>query len=106
LPGLAAGHQPNLGQHRGAASERLRSDPQWRDARLERPAGRAERAGPTPTRPPSVACSSTGTTAPIPLYLTAVGLAFFVRQLSIAIYALVALIWLIPDPRIESRLED
>ena len=37
-------------------------------------------------------------------YLAAIPLAFLDRRLSIALYVLVALIWLIPDRRIESRL--
>jgi len=38
------------------------------------------------------------------LYLAAIPLAFANRWLSIGIYVFVALMWLIPDPRIESRL--
>ena len=37
-------------------------------------------------------------------YLAAIGLAFVSPWLSIALYALVALMWLVPDRRIESRL--
>jgi TMEM175 potassium channel family protein len=38
------------------------------------------------------------------LYLIAVALSFVDSRISIAIYILVALIWLVPDKRIESRL--
>jgi uncharacterized membrane protein len=38
------------------------------------------------------------------LYAAAIPLAFFQRALSIAIYILVALLWLVPDRRIESTL--
>ena len=38
-------------------------------------------------------------------YLTAIPLAFFDRRISIALYVAVALMWLVPDRRIESRLE-
>jgi uncharacterized membrane protein len=40
------------------------------------------------------------------LYLAAIGLAFVHTALSAAIYVLVALIWLVPDKRIESRLQE
>ncbi|MCC6785741.1 MAG: DUF1211 domain-containing protein [Planctomycetes bacterium] len=40
----------------------------------------------------------------IAAYLAAVGLAFVSPWLSIALYVLVALMWLVPDRRIESRL--
>jgi len=39
------------------------------------------------------------------LYVAAIPLAFLDRRLSVAIYVLVALIWFIPDRRIESRLD-
>jgi len=39
------------------------------------------------------------------LYATAVPVAFIAPRLSAAIYVIVALIWLVPDRRIESRLE-
>lgn len=39
------------------------------------------------------------------LYAFAVPLAFVNRWISCAIYGLVAIMWLIPDPRIESRME-
>jgi uncharacterized membrane protein len=39
------------------------------------------------------------------LYLGAIPLAFLDRWLAVAIYALVALIWFVPDRRIESRLD-
>ena len=39
------------------------------------------------------------------LYAAAIPLAFFREWISDAIYVLVALMWLAPDPRIESRLE-
>ena len=39
------------------------------------------------------------------LYVAAIPLAFVATWLSAAIYVLVALIWLVPDPRIESRLQ-
>lgn len=38
-------------------------------------------------------------------YAVAVACAFFVPWISAGLYALVALIWLVPDPRIESRLK-
>ena len=38
-------------------------------------------------------------------YVAAIPLAFFERRVSIALYILVALIWLVPDRRIESKLE-
>jgi uncharacterized membrane protein len=37
------------------------------------------------------------------LYALAIPLAFVNRWISVAIYVFVALMWLIPDPRIESR---
>jgi transposase len=40
------------------------------------------------------------------LYLTAIGLAFVAPWLSIAIYMLVAIIWLVPDRRIEKVLPE
>jgi uncharacterized membrane protein len=39
------------------------------------------------------------------LYLIAIGAAFAHYAISDALYALVALIWLVPDPRIEARLK-
>jgi uncharacterized membrane protein len=39
------------------------------------------------------------------LYVAAIPLAFIATWLSAAIYVLVALIWLVPDSRIESRLQ-
>lgn len=39
------------------------------------------------------------------LYLVAVGLAWFEPRASLAIYALVALIWIVPDSRIERAIE-
>jgi uncharacterized membrane protein len=39
------------------------------------------------------------------LYATAIPLAFLNRWVSVAIYAFVALMWLVPDPRIESKLK-
>jgi uncharacterized membrane protein len=38
------------------------------------------------------------------LYVTAIGLAFVLPWLSVALYAAVALIWLVPDRRIERVL--
>jgi len=38
------------------------------------------------------------------LYAAAIPLAFVSRELAQGIYVLVALVWLVPDPRIESRL--
>src|SRR5437773_10182029 len=38
------------------------------------------------------------------LYLTAIAFAFFYQWISDALYMLVALLWLTPDPRIEARL--
>jgi uncharacterized membrane protein len=37
-------------------------------------------------------------------YVAAIPLAFFDRRISIALYVIVALIWLVPDPRIESKM--
>jgi uncharacterized membrane protein len=39
------------------------------------------------------------------LYVLAVAVAFFDRWISLGLYVLVALIWLVPDRRIESRLK-
>jgi len=44
-----------------------------------------------------------GKASPI-LYAAAIAFAFVQQWISMAIYVLVALMWLIPDPRIESRL--
>jgi uncharacterized membrane protein len=38
------------------------------------------------------------------LYITAIGLAFFEHWISCAIYVVVALIWLVPDKRIEAKI--
>jgi uncharacterized membrane protein len=38
------------------------------------------------------------------LYLVAVAAAFWITAISLAIYVLVALLWLIPDRRIERRI--
>jgi uncharacterized membrane protein len=38
-------------------------------------------------------------------YVAAIPLAFFDRRISIALYVAVALMWLVPDRRIESRIE-
>jgi uncharacterized membrane protein len=38
------------------------------------------------------------------LYAAGIGLAFVDRRIAFALYVLVAVIWLVPDPRIESRL--
>jgi uncharacterized membrane protein len=40
------------------------------------------------------------------LYAVAIALAFIHQSISHAIYALVALMWLVPDPRIESRFKN
>jgi len=40
------------------------------------------------------------------LYLVAIGASFRLPSLSLALYVLAALIWLIPDPRIERRLPE
>ena len=40
------------------------------------------------------------------LYAIAIPLAFVSRWVSVGIYVLVALMWLVPDPRIESRLRE
>ena len=40
------------------------------------------------------------------IYLAAAGLAFVVPWLSIALYAAVAIIWLVPDRRIENALRE
>src|SRR5207253_3242802 len=42
----------------------------------------------------------------IAAYMVAIPAAFLSRWISIALYVLVALIWLIPDRRIESRLKE
>jgi uncharacterized membrane protein len=39
------------------------------------------------------------------LYMAAIPLAFVRAWIAVAIYALVALVWLVPDPRIERRME-
>jgi uncharacterized membrane protein len=39
-----------------------------------------------------------------PLYLTAIGLSFVSRWLAMAVYVLVALIWLVPDRRVERTI--
>jgi hypothetical protein len=39
------------------------------------------------------------------LYLAAIPLALFNRWIASGIYVAVALLWLIPDPRIERKLE-
>jgi uncharacterized membrane protein len=44
-----------------------------------------------------------GKLSPI-LYATAIGAAFFLPQISIALYVATALLWLIPDPRIERTM--
>jgi uncharacterized membrane protein len=45
-----------------------------------------------------------GKSSPV-LYLAAIPLAFVNRWIAVALYVLVALMWLVPDPRIESMLE-
>ena len=40
------------------------------------------------------------------LYLVAIPLAFSLREVSVALYVIVALIWFVPDRRIESRLAE
>jgi uncharacterized membrane protein len=40
------------------------------------------------------------------LYATGIAMAFVVPWVSIALYVTVALIWLVPDPRIEAKLHD
>jgi uncharacterized membrane protein len=42
----------------------------------------------------------------IVLYVVAIGAALFERWFSVGLYVTVAVIWFIPDPRIESRLRD
>jgi uncharacterized membrane protein len=37
------------------------------------------------------------------LYLLAIAVSFWVPAVSLALYVVVALIWLVPDPRIERR---
>lgn len=44
-----------------------------------------------------------GNVSPL-LYLAGIGLAFVDPRISQAIYVLVALIWLVPDPRIERAI--
>jgi hypothetical protein len=38
-------------------------------------------------------------------YVAAVPMAFFDARISVALYVLVAVLWLIPDPRIERQLQ-
>ena len=40
------------------------------------------------------------------LYLLGIGLSFFLPEVALAVYVLVALMWLVPDRRIASALED
>jgi len=69
---------------------------QWRILRLEGPGSILARA---------VGADWKGRISPL-LYLSAVPLAFVRPWIAGGIYALVALIWLIPDARIERALED
>jgi uncharacterized membrane protein len=59
--------------------------------------------GPNSTLATAVGGDSKGKLSII-LYVAAIPLAFVNRWISIGIYVFVALMWLIPDPRIESRL--
>jgi hypothetical protein len=44
--------------------------------------------------------------ASMALYVVAIGLTFVDERLSLAIYVLVALMWLAPDPRIERLIAE
>ncbi len=61
--------------------------------------------GPGSTLAAAIGRDLKGKISPV-LYLAAIPLAFVQEWISDAIYVLVALIWLIPDPRIESRFHE
>lgn len=60
--------------------------------------------GPDSTLARAIGSDWKGKTSPL-LYMLAVGLAFVHPWLSYALYVLVAILWLVPDRRIERRLE-
>ena len=59
--------------------------------------------GPGSTLAQAIGRDVKGKVSPV-LYASAVGLAFVAPWASVALYVLVALIWLVPDRRLESRL--
>ena len=59
--------------------------------------------GPGSTLAEAIGSDVKGKVSPV-LYASAVGLAFVAPWASVALYVLVALIWLVPDRRLESRL--
>jgi uncharacterized membrane protein len=59
--------------------------------------------GPTSTLAAAIGRDLKGKASPV-LYASAVGLAFVAPWASVALYVLVALIWLVPDRRLEARL--
>jgi uncharacterized membrane protein len=59
--------------------------------------------GPGSTLADAIGTDLKGKSSPV-LYASAVGLAFVAPWVSVGIYVLVALIWLVPDRRLESRL--
>jgi uncharacterized membrane protein len=59
--------------------------------------------GPTSTLAAAIGRDLKGKASPV-LYASAVGLAFVEPWLSVALYVTVALMWLVPDRRLESRL--
>src|SRR5262249_17220288 len=63
------------------------------------------RQGPRPRLAEAVGKDLKGKISPL-LYVIAIPVAFANRWVSLGIYVLVALIWLVPDRRIESKLVD
>ena len=61
--------------------------------------------GPESTLKAAVGRDMKGKISPV-IYATSIGLAFVNRWLAIAGYVVVALMWLIPDRRLESRLQE
>ena len=59
--------------------------------------------GPRSTLAEAIGSDVKGKASPV-LYASAVGLAFVAPWASVALYVLVALIWLVPDRRLEARL--
>jgi uncharacterized membrane protein len=60
--------------------------------------------GPSSTLAEAVGRDLKGKASPI-IYAASIGLAFVSRWLAIAGYVVVALMWLVPDRRLESRLQ-
>jgi uncharacterized membrane protein len=60
--------------------------------------------GPNSTLADAIGRDLKGKISPL-IYATAIGLAFVQPWMADVLYVIVALIWLIPDPRIESRIE-